>query len=71
MAGLGTATLPSATALYLPMIASRGAVGVLAVQSARPQSLLAPEQVHWLETCASQTALALERAILAAEAQHA
>src|SRR5262249_24945252 len=29
MAGLGTATLPSAAALYLPLLVSRGAVGVL------------------------------------------
>jgi len=71
MAGLGTATLPSAGALYLPLTASRGTVGVLGLRPAQPQHLLAPEQVHWLETFASQTALALERAILADEAQHA
>jgi two-component system sensor histidine kinase KdpD len=71
MAGLGTATLPSAGALYLPLAASRGTVGVLGLRPAQPQHLLTPEQVHWLETFASQTALALERAILADEAQHA
>jgi two-component system sensor histidine kinase KdpD len=71
MAGLGTATLPSAEALYLPLVASRGAVGVLGVRPAQPRRLLAPEQLHLLETFVSQTALALERAILAEEAQQA
>lgn len=69
IAGLGTTTLPSAAALYLPLLAARGTVGVLGVQPAQPRRLLAPEQVHLLETFASQTAVAIERAILAAEAQ--
>src|SRR5215471_14144986 len=71
MAGLGTATLPSAAALYLPLLVSRGAVGVLGVRPTQPRRLTAPEQVHLLETFASQIALVLERAILAEEAQHA
>ena len=70
LAGLGTATLPSAGALYLPLTASRGTVGVLGVRPTQPQQLLAPEQMHLLETFANQTALALARAILAEEAQH-
>jgi two-component system, OmpR family, sensor histidine kinase KdpD len=44
---------------------------VLGVQPARRRSLQAPEQVHLLETFASQTALAIERATLAEEAQQA
>jgi two-component system sensor histidine kinase KdpD len=71
MAGLGTATLPSAEGLYLPLIASRGTVGVLGVRPIQPRRLLAPEQLHLLETFASQTALAVERAVLAEEAQQA
>jgi two-component system sensor histidine kinase KdpD len=71
MAGLGTTTLPSAEALYLPLVAARGTVGVLGVLPAQPRRLLTPEQVALLETFASQTALALERALLAEEAQHA
>jgi two-component system sensor histidine kinase KdpD len=71
LAGLGTTTLPSAAALYLPLLASRGVVGVLGVRPARPRRLLAPDQVHLLETFASQTALALERVMLAEEAPHA
>src|SRR5438128_1240505 len=71
LAGLGTTTLPGASALYLPLLASRGAVGVLGVRPAARHSLDAPEQLHQLETFGSQTALAIERASLAAEAQDA
>src|SRR5207244_4664904 len=71
MAGLGTTTLPSAEALYLPLVAARGTVGVLGVLPAQPRRVLTPEQAALLETFASQTALALERALLAEEAQQA
>jgi two-component system sensor histidine kinase KdpD len=71
IAGLGTATLPSAEALYVPLMGTRGAVGVLGVRPAAPRRLLAPEQLHLLETFANQTALGLERATLAEEAQQA
>jgi two-component system sensor histidine kinase KdpD len=71
MAGLGTATLPSAAALYVPMLGTGGAVGVLGVRPAAPRRLLAPEQLHLLETFANQTALGIERATLAGEAQQA
>jgi two-component system sensor histidine kinase KdpD len=71
MAGLGTTTLPGAKALYLPLVASRGTLGVLGLRPEEPRSLEAPEQLHQLETFANQTALALERAHLANEAQQA
>ena len=70
-AGLGTATLPGASALYVPLVGSRGPVGVLGVRPADRHSLDAPEQRHQLETFANQTALAIERAQLADEAQAA
>src|SRR2546425_6768671 len=70
-AGLGTATLPGASALYLPLLASRGPVGVLGVRPVDRHSLDAPEQLHQLETFANQTALAIERANLADEARDA
>jgi len=69
IAGLGTATLPGARAMYLPLTASRGILGVLAVRPAEPHLLATPEQLHQLETFTNQTALALERAQLAEEAQ--
>ncbi|OGC02898.1 MAG: two-component system sensor histidine kinase KdbD [candidate division NC10 bacterium RIFCSPLOWO2_12_FULL_66_18] len=71
MAGLGTTTLPGANALYLPLVASRGTLGVLGIRPTEPRSLESPEQLHQLETFANQTALALERAQLAEETQQA
>jgi two-component system sensor histidine kinase KdpD len=70
-AGLGTNTLPGASALYLPLLASRGPTGVVALRPARPSGLINPEQLHLLETFANQVALALERARLAEETQQA
>ncbi len=70
-AGPGTGPLPGARALYLPLVASRGPIGVLGVRPATPHAFAAPEQLHLLETFAAQTALAIERAKLAEEAQQA
>src|SRR6266851_619144 len=69
LAGLGTSTLPGAAALYVPLIGSRGAAGVLGVKPSEPHVFDSPEQLHLLETFANQTALAIERATLADEAQ--
>ncbi|MEP7190342.1 MAG: DUF4118 domain-containing protein, partial [Roseiflexaceae bacterium] len=71
IAGQGTDTLPGSEAVFLPLLASRGTVGVLGVRSAQPRRLLSPEQLHLLETFANQIALAIERANLADEAQQA
>ena len=71
MAGRGSATLPGARALYLPLIASRGTVGVLGAELPSGDAPVAPEQLHLLETFAAQTALAVERVALAEEAQQA
>jgi two-component system sensor histidine kinase KdpD len=70
-AGLGTDTLPAATAQYLPLKDSRGTRGVLAVRPAQRRRLLLPEQQHLLETFAGQVGLAIERAHLAEEAEAA
>lgn len=69
--GLGTPRAGRAGALYLPLLGSRGAVGVMAVRPADRHRLGLPEQVRQLETFANQTALALERARLAEEAEEA
>jgi two-component system sensor histidine kinase KdpD len=71
VAGQGTDTLPGAAGLYVPLLGSRGAVGVLGLRPTDPRSLQAPEQLHQVETFASQTALAIERAQLAAAAEQA
>ena len=71
VAGQGTDTLPGASGLYVPLLGSRGTVGVLGLRPNDPRSLQTPEQLHQLETFASQTALAIERARLAEEAEQA
>jgi two-component system sensor histidine kinase KdpD len=71
VAGQGTDTLPGSSALYVPLTGSRGTVGVLGLRPEDPRALQAPEQLHQLEAFASQTALAIERARLAEEAEQA
>ena len=68
-AGLGTQTLPGAGALYVPLRGARRVAGVLGVVPERVRLLLRPDQFRLLEACADQTALALERALLASEAE--
>jgi len=70
-AGLGSDTLPGASALYLPLVGSKGPIGVLAVRPTLATRFLDMEQLHLLEVLANQIALALERARLAEEAQQA
>jgi two-component system, OmpR family, sensor histidine kinase KdpD len=69
-AGLGTTTLPGSAALYVPLVVSRGPVGVFAVKPGGGYPLDS-ERIHLLEAFASQIALAVERTNLAAEAQAA
>ena len=70
-AGLGTTTLPGGQALYLPLRTDTRTLGVLCIQPQVARQLLEPEQFHLLETFATQTALAIERAQLSDEAQQA
>lgn len=70
-AGFGTDTLPGTSGLYLPLVGSSGAIGVIAVRPKDPALLLDPEQLHLLESLVSQVALALERTRLSEEAQQA
>jgi len=50
--------------LYLPLGEAKQQLGVLAVVPENPRRVLLPEQLHLLETFASQIGLALERARL-------
>ena len=68
-AGLGTNTLPGAEALYLPLTAARGMVGVLGVKPPAEGRAFDTEQGHLLETLAGLIALALERAELAQQSE--
>lgn len=70
-AGLGTTMHPGANALYLPLRGSQHMVGVLGIRPALPNRFQSHEQMRLLETFANQTALAIERANLAEEAQQA
>lgn len=69
MAGRGTGTLPAALALYVPLTASRGTMGVLGLFPAGEKEPVDPERMHFIEVLASQTALVIERALLAREAE--
>jgi two-component system sensor histidine kinase KdpD len=70
-AGLGTDTLPSSRALVVPLIGSRGRVGVLALFPTADAKLDDPETRQLLETFAGVLGSALERAELADEARRA
>jgi two-component system sensor histidine kinase KdpD len=64
-AGRGTDTLPGAKALYLPLKGAHGPIGVMGIQPSGAPSEMEADQRHLLESFANQTALALERVLLA------
>lgn len=70
-AGHGTATLPAAQALYLPLNATMRTRGVLAFVAEDPLQLSLPENRQMLEICSSQIAMAIERLHYAEVAQDA
>lgn len=70
-AGKGSDTLPGAKALYIPLIASAGAIGVVGILPRTSEDAFEPEQFHYLEAFANQTAIALERSFLAESAHQA
>jgi two-component system sensor histidine kinase KdpD len=70
-AGRGTARSGTARTVHLPLLGSREPLGVLSVRPRRRDAFGTPEAFHQLETFVNQTALALERARLAQEAQDA
>ncbi|HUI44814.1 MAG TPA: sensor histidine kinase KdpD [Nitrospirota bacterium] len=70
-AGVGTDTLPGAKALYLPLVASSGAIGVVGILPKNASDGFEPEQFHYLEAFANQTAIAIERSFLGEAAQRA
>lgn len=71
MAGFGTDTLPSATALFLPLLGSQRTVGAIGVRCKDENRLLDPEQRRLLAACASLIALSIERDWSLVEAQEA
>jgi two-component system, OmpR family, sensor histidine kinase KdpD len=71
IAGRGTDTLPNAVALFVPLTGSQSTFGAMAVRVEPISRLLQPDQRQWLENCASQLALALERDRMAVSAADA
>jgi two-component system sensor histidine kinase KdpD len=71
MAGLGTDTLPGASAVYVPLAGAQSVLGVLGVRPSEALVPLGPEPLDLLETLARQAASSLERIRLAAEAEEA
>lgn len=63
MAGLGTDTLAFSKALYIPLSAPIGTIGVLRIQPVKTGYLFTPEQMHLLQFCVNQIALTLEAEI--------
>ena len=70
-AGLGTGTSASARAVYVPLIGHRGPLGVVSIRPRRRDAFAIPGSLRQLETFINQTALAVERARSADEAQEA
>jgi two-component system sensor histidine kinase KdpD len=68
-AGRGAPTFSDSQGLYLPLVASRGAVGVLGIVPRDPRHFGDANQVYFLDAFASQVAAAIERAELAREAE--
>ncbi len=66
VAGAGTDTLPNSEALYVPLVAARGIIGVLGIKA---DPMLDPQQESLLLTFANGIALAFERTLLAKESQ--
>ncbi|HXZ38863.1 MAG TPA: sensor histidine kinase KdpD [Thermodesulfobacteriota bacterium] len=71
MAGRGTETLSSSEFLYLPLKTGARAVGVMGIKMDLAGEELAPERRRLLEAFSNQAALAIERAVLAREAEQA
>ncbi|MDO9082318.1 MAG: sensor histidine kinase KdpD [Humidesulfovibrio sp.] len=71
VAGLGTNTLPTSGALYVPLKGLKDTVGVLGLRPDTQGALFSPEQMQMIETLARQVALALEVERLETESLHA
>lgn len=68
-AGLGTATLPTAAARWVPLVVGDQSIGAMGVRMLDGDLLRAPERRLFLEAVAGQAAVALERLRLADRTQ--
>jgi two-component system sensor histidine kinase KdpD len=71
LAGAGTGTLSAVKSIYLPLIASQHAIGVLRLESSQPGRVLDAESLRLLEALGSQVALAVEHENLSRQTQGA
>ncbi|WP_437193289.1 DUF4118 domain-containing protein [Planctomicrobium sp. SH527] len=71
IAGAGTNTLPNALAVFFPLIGSQRSLGAVGIRINEMQTLLEPDQRRFIEACANQLALSLERDQLAIDATEA
>jgi two-component system sensor histidine kinase KdpD len=70
-AGIGTQTLPGSNGFYLPLQTPQGKIGAVGIYPSSSRQLFSPDQIHLLEIYSNQTALAIERARLSEESEHA
>lgn len=70
-AGRDTDTLPASKMRFMPLRTARGILGVIGVAPSEDNTHLTPAQRRLLDTFTSLAATAIERALLAQEAQHA
>ncbi len=71
IAGFGTQTLPSAKAIFFPLIANRGVIGTIGIRPQRETLAYESTDQHFIESVIGQAALAIERAMLSEEAKAA
>ncbi len=71
MVGPGTDTLPNAGARYIPLTASTGTVGVLALQMSGSKGELTVDEARLLEMLTDRAAVAIEHTRLAEAARNA
>lgn len=69
MAGTGTSTLRESRALYVPLRTQRGALGVIGLFFQEGGGSASPDRNELLEAFGNQAAIAIERALLAREAE--
>jgi two-component system sensor histidine kinase KdpD len=70
-AGRGAETLPGAKRLFLPMRTGHGLVGIAGLLGQGDRALLSPDDRRLLDSLLDQTALAIERSLLAAQVDEA
>lgn len=70
-AGYSTRVFSGASHLFVPLITSRGTVGVVGVQRKGAKPVLSPDESRLLDALCDQVVVSLDRALLAAEMHEA